>query len=84
MKIIILISLILGFLTGWENDKSRETLYEDKGSFLENTVPPLAIIFVIYSFFQSISFGFMAIVQILLGAFIANKIHRFFKTIRNK
>ncbi len=79
MKIVIIVSLILGIFVGWGNEKSRETLYDPKGSLSDNTLPPLAILFVIYSFFQSISFGFMAILQILLGLYIGNKIHGFFK-----
>ena len=65
------------------NDKTMKNYY-GKGSFIENTIPPLAIIFVIYAFFQSMTFGFMAIVQIFLGAFIGNKVHRFIKKIRSK
>ncbi len=84
MKIVILISFALGFTVGWGNDKAMETLYDDKGSFIENTIPPLAIIFVIYAFFQSISFGFMSILQILLGAYIGGKSNRLVKRITNK
>ena len=83
MKTIILISFILGFIAGWGNDKTMKNYY-GKGSFIENTIPPLAIIFVIYAFFQSMTFGFMAIVQIFLGAFIGNKVHKFIKKIRSK
>ena len=78
MKIIIFISFTLGFIAGWWNDKAMENYY-GKGSLVENTIPPLAIILVIYAFFQAISFGFMAILQILLGAYIGNKVHRFIK-----
>lgn len=55
-----------------------------KVGFIENTIPPLVIIFVIYAFFQSITFGFMAILQIFLGTFIGNKLHKFIKKIRSK
>ncbi len=79
MKTLILISFTLGLLTGWSNDKARETLYSKKGSFLENTIPPLSIIFVIYAFFQSLSFGFMSILQILLGAYVGGKFNRLIK-----
>ncbi len=79
MKIVILISLSLGLIAGWNNDKAMENYYDPKGTLLENTIPPLAIAFVIYAFFQSIGFGFMAILQILLGSYIGNKIHKFVK-----
>ncbi len=78
MKIIIFISFTLGFIAGWGN-KAMKNYYDPKGTFLENTIPPLAIAFVIYAFFQSIGFGFMAILQILLGSYIGNKIHKFVK-----
>lgn len=78
MKIVILVSFSLGFIGGWGNDKAMQNYY-GKGSLIENTIPPLAIFFVIYAFSQSISFGFMAILQILLGSFIGNKVHRFLK-----
>lgn len=80
--VIILISFTLGFIAGWGNDKAATNLY-GKGTLLENTIPPLAIIFIIYSFFQSISFGFMAILQILLGTYVGNKVNRFIKKIKN-
>jgi len=83
MKTIILISFILGFIAGCGNDKAVENYY-GKGSFIENTIPPLAIIFVIYAFFQSITFGFMAILQILIGTYIGNKTYRLVKKIRSK
>lgn len=83
IKTVILISFALGFIAGWGNDKAMQNYY-GKGSFIENTIPPLAIIFVIYAFFQSIGFGFMAILQIFLGAYIGNKIHGFIKKIRSK
>lgn len=83
MTTIILISFILGFIAGWGNDKVMQNYY-GKGSFIENTIPPLAIIFVAYAFFQSVSFGFMAILQILLGSFIGNKIHRLLEKIRSR
>ncbi len=79
MKIVIIVSLVLGLFVGWGNEKSRETFYDPKGSLFDNTIPPLGIAFVLYAFFQSISFGFMAILQILLGSYIGNKIHSFFK-----
>ena len=82
MKIVILISFTLGFIAGWWNDKAMENYHNPKGSLIENTIPPLAIIFVIYAFFQAISFGFMAILQILLGSYIGNQVHRFFKKIK--
>lgn len=84
MKIVILISLSLGLIAGWGNDKAMEDYYDPKGSLLGNTIPPLAIAFVIYAFFQAISFGFMAILQILLGSYIGNQVHRFIKKKRNK
>jgi hypothetical protein len=83
MKTVIIISLTLGFIAGWMNDKSKENFYE-KGSFLENTIPPLAIIFILYVFFQSISFGFMGILQLLLGMYSGNQTQRFIKRMRNK
>ena len=84
MKIVILISLSLGLIAGWNNDKAMESYHDPKGTFLENTIPPLAIAFVIYAFFQLISFGFMAILQILLGSYIGNQVHRFLKKVKNK
>lgn len=83
MKTVILISFTLGIIAGWGNDKAMQNFY-GKGNFIENTTPPIVIIFVIYSFFQSISFGFMSILQIFLGAYIGNKTHRHIKKIRNK
>ena len=83
MKVVIIVSLTLGLIAGWGNDKSKVNFY-GKGSFLENTIPPLAIIFIIYAFFQSISFGFMAILQILLGSYIGNQLQRFVRRMRNK
>lgn len=83
MKTVIIVSLILGLIVGWGNDKAKENYY-GKGSFLENTIPPIAIIFIIYTFFQSISFGFMAILQILLGSYSGNQLQRFIKRMRNK
>jgi len=79
MKIVILISFTLGFIAGWGSDKAKENYYSIKGSFLENTIPPLSIIFLIYAFFQSFSFGFMSILQIMLGAYIGGKSNRFIK-----
>lgn len=79
IKEIILISFAIGFIAGWGNDESMKTYFDNKGTFLENTIPPLAIIFLIYAFFQSISFGFIAILQILLGSYIGNKTHRLLK-----
>jgi hypothetical protein len=83
MKIVILVSFTIGFIAGWGNDKALQNYY-GKGSFIENTIPPLAIVFIIYAFFQAISFGFMAILQILLGSFIGNKVHRFIKKVKNR
>lgn len=83
MKIVILVSFSLGFIAGWGNDKAMQNYY-GKGNLIENTIPPLSIVFVIYAFFQSIGFGFMAILQILIGSFIGNKVHRFIKKIRSK
>lgn len=83
IKTVILISFALGFIAGWGNDKAMQNYY-GKGSLIENIIPPLGIAFVIYAFFQSISFGFMAILQILLSSFIGNKVHRFIKKIRSK
>jgi len=81
IKTVIIISLTLGLIAGWGNDKAKENYYE-KGSILENTIPPLAIVFIIYTFFQSISFGFMGILQILLGAYLGNQIQKFLKKIK--
>jgi len=83
MKTIILISFILGFIAGWCNDKARQTYYGGL-NFIETAIPTLAIIFVIYSFFQSINFGFMSILQILLGSYIGVNSYRFFKNIFKK
>lgn len=83
MKIVIIVSLTLGLIAGWGNNKAKENFY-GKGSFLENTIPPLAIIFIIYAFFQSISFGFMAILQILLGSYIGNQLQGFIRRMRKK
>ena len=77
IKTVILISFALGFIAGWGNDKAKLNYY-GKGSLIENTIPPLAIIFVIYSFFQSISFGFMSILQLLLGMYIGRNSNTFF------
>ena len=83
MKTFIIISLALGLIAGWMNDKVKENYYV-KGGFLENTIPPIAIIFIIYAFFQSISFGFMGILQIILGSYIGNQLQRFIKKIRRE
>ncbi len=83
IKTVIIISLSLGLIAGWGSDKTKENFY-GKGSFLENTIPPIAIIFIIYAFFQSISFGFMAILQILLGSYAGNQIQRLIRRMRNK
>lgn len=83
IKTVILISFALGFIAGFGNSKAKQNFY-DKGNLLENTIPPLAIIFIIYSFFQSISFGFMAILQIMLGAYIGNQSNRFLKKVFKK
>lgn len=78
MKTLVLISFTLGLISGWNSDKSMQSYY-GKSSFIENAIPLVAIIFVIYSFFQSISFGFMAILQIILGTYIGGKLNRLFK-----
>ncbi|MDD2384600.1 MAG: hypothetical protein PHN18_10460 [Sulfurospirillaceae bacterium] len=83
IKTVVLISFFIGFIAGWGNDKAKQSYY-GKGSFIENTIPPLAIIFVIYSFFQAISFGFLAILQILLGTYIGNQSNRLLKKIFKK
>jgi len=84
MKTLILISFIFGLIAGWGNDKAKENNHSIKGSFLENTIPPLVIIFVIYAFFQSITFGFMSILQILLGMYIGVNSNRLYKKILKK
>ena len=78
MKTIILISFTLGFIAGWANDKAKQNLYAKLKLFDYNFVP-IVIVFIIYAFFQTISFGFMAILQIFLGMYIGNKIHRLIK-----
>lgn len=83
IKTVILISFALGFIAGLGNGKAKQNFY-DKGNLLENIISPLAIIFIIYSFFQSISFGFMAILQIMLGAYIGNQSNRFLKKVFKK
>lgn len=80
MKIVILVSFSLGFIAGWGNDKAKLNYY-GKGSLIENTIPPLSIIFVIYAFFQSYQFGFMSILQIILGAYIGGKLNRLVKKV---
>ncbi len=80
MKIVILVSFSLGFIAGWGNDKTKLNYY-GKGSLIENTIPPLSMIFVIYAFFQSYQFGFMAILQIMLGAYIGGKFNRLVKRV---
>lgn len=83
IKTVILISFSLGFIAGWGNDNVKQNFY-GKGTFVENTIPPLAIIFIIYIFFQEISFGFISILQILLGAYLGGKTNRLFKKIFKK
>ena len=80
IKTVILISFALGFIAGWGNDKAKLNYY-GKGSLIENTIPPLSMIFVIYAFFQSYQFGFMAILQIMLGAYIGGKFNRLVKRV---
>lgn len=80
MKTVILISFAIGFIAGWGNDKAKLNYY-GKGSLIENTIPPLSIIFVIYAFFQSYQFGFMAILQIMLGAYIGGKLDKLVKKV---
>lgn len=80
MKTVILISFALGFIAGWGNDKAKLNYY-GKGGLIENTIPPLSIIFVIYAFFQSYQFGFMAILQIMLGTYIGGKSNKLFKKV---
>lgn len=82
IKTVIIVSLVLGLIAGLHNDRTARTYYDKKGSFIENFIPTVSIIFVIYAFFQAISFGFMAILQIFVGAFIGNKINRYFKFIK--
>lgn len=72
MKIIILISFILGFVAGWGNHDAKKNYYGEL-TIVDHLVVLPTVLFVIYSFFQSISFGFMAILQILLGTYIGNK-----------
>ena len=83
MKTIIIISLTLGFIAGWGNDKAKENYY-GRGNFFENTIPPLAIALIIYAFSQSYYIGFIAIIEILLGTFIGGKINRFIKRLKNR
>ncbi|RLA84280.1 MAG: hypothetical protein DRG78_01845 [Epsilonproteobacteria bacterium] len=82
MKMIILVSFILGFTAGLYNDRTAKNYYATKVSFMENFIPIISIIFVAYAFFQSIIFGFMAILQIFVGAFVGGKINRYFKFIK--
>lgn len=83
MKTVILISFALGVIATWDYDKAIQNYY-GKDSLLDKTIPPLSIIFVIYAFFQSINFGFMAILQILLGAYIGKNVFSFIKRVVKK
>lgn len=82
MKIVILVSFSLGFIAGWGNDHAKKNYY-GKLTIIDHLVVLPTTLFVIYSFFQSINFGFMAILQLLLGIYIgrnSNKlVKKFFK-----
>lgn len=83
VKTIILISFTLGFIAGWGSDKSLQNLY-GKLTFTDHLIVPSTIIFVIYAFYQSINFGFMAILQIILGSYIGSNFNRLLKKILKK
>lgn len=83
VKTIILISFALGFFAGWGNDKSLQNLY-GKLTFIDHLIVPTTIIFVTYAFYQSIYFGFMAILQIILGTYIGVNFNRLLKKIFKK
>lgn len=80
MKMVILISFTLGFLGGFRNDKAKQDFY-GKLTLSEHIIVPSVTIVVVYFFFQSINFGFMAILQILLGSYMGGQLNKFIKKI---
>lgn len=80
MKTLILISFTFGFIAGWGNDKAKQSFYA-KLELFDRIFVPTVTVFVIYSFFQSMSFGFMSILQILLGSYIGKYFHKYYKII---
>lgn len=78
IKTVILISFAFGFIAGWISDKSLQNLY-GKLTVADHLVALSAILFIIYSFFKSISFGFMAMLQLLLGMYIGGNSNKLIK-----
>lgn len=83
MKTVVLISFVFGLIAGWRNDKSFQNLY-GKLTLADHIIVPSTIIFVIYAFFQSYQFGFMALLQIVLGTYIGGKLNRLVKKAFNR
>lgn len=83
MKIVILISFTYGFIVGYLNDYANKNI-NAKLRTIDHIIVLPAIFFVIYIFFQSISFGLMSIWQILLGSYIGINCNKFFKYILKK
>lgn len=80
MKTVILISFSLGVLSGWGSDHAKKNFY-GKLTIIDHLVVLPTILFVVYSFFQSISFGFMAILQLLLGMYIGRNSNKLVKRV---
>lgn len=80
MKTVILISFAFGFLAGWSNDHAKKNYY-GKLTIIDHLIVLPTILFIIYSFFQSISFGFMAILQLLLGMYIGHNSNKLVKRV---
>lgn len=78
IKTLILISFSIGLITGWGNDRAKQSFY-GKNTIFDHLLMIPTTLFIIYSFWLSLSFGFIVILQILLGSYIGNKIHKFIK-----
>ncbi|MBT6049695.1 MAG: hypothetical protein HOG49_23085 [Candidatus Scalindua sp.] len=77
---LAIIGFTLGLIAGFGNDKSAERMLIDaKLTFLEITIPTIAIVFVIYSFTFSIGFGLLSIVEITVGSFTGKKLLDLYK-----
>lgn len=83
IKTVVLVSFILGFIVGCSSDHAKKIFYA-KLKFIDHIIVLPPTFFVIYAFFQSINFGFMSILQILLGSYIGVNSYRFFKNIFKK
>lgn len=78
IKTLILISFSIGLIVGWGNDRVKQSFY-GKNTIFDHLFMIPTTLFIIYSFWLSLSFGFIVILQILLGSYIGNKIHKFIK-----